>query len=103
MSVLDQIYEAAFVPDQWPDVLGRIAELSSSYSGALLIIDPKLPPMFASTPNIADSLAEFAKTPHWYTNAPAHRLRKLGYPGGSDSQIFSANMHTVKASLKYHF
>jgi DNA-binding CsgD family transcriptional regulator len=81
MSVVDQIYEAAFVPELWPEVLGNIAQLSQSYSGALLIIDPKRPPLFAATPNIVDTLAEFAKTPHWYVNAPAHRLRTLKYPG----------------------
>jgi hypothetical protein len=81
VSVLDQIYEAAFVPELWPDVLGEIAEVSGAHSGALLLIDKKLPPLFAATPNIVDTLAEFASTPYWYHNPPAHRLRKINYSG----------------------
>ena len=81
MSILDQIYEAAFVPELWPEVLGQIAQVSGAFSGALLIIDKNLPPMFAATPNVVDTLAEFAQTPYWYENPPAHRLRTTNYPG----------------------
>lgn len=80
-ALVDQIYEAAFVPELWPDVLSQIAQSSRANSGALLIIDQALPPMFAATPNIVDTLSEFAQTPFWYENPPAHRLRKLRYGG----------------------
>lgn len=81
MSVLDRIYEAAFVPELWPKVLGEIAEANAANSGAILIIDERLPPLFTSTPNVLETLEGFSQTPFWYKNAPAHRLRKLKYPG----------------------
>lgn len=81
MSVLDRIYEAAFVPELWPKVLGEIAETAAANSGAILIIDDRLPPLFTATPNVLDTLESFSQTPFWYKNPPAHRLRKLKYPG----------------------
>ena len=81
MSTVDKIYEAAFLPELWPEVLGQIAERSGASSGALLIIDKRLPPLFSATPNIVDTLTEFARNPVWYTNRPAHRLQAMKYPG----------------------
>lgn len=80
-ALVDRVYEAAFVPELWPDVLGRIAEAGGAHSGALLLIDRRLPPLFTATPNVAETLAEFSQTPFWYENPPAHRLRKKRYPG----------------------
>lgn len=80
-ELVDQIYEAAFLPELWVDVLGQLAELSGAQSGALLIIDQRLPPLYTATPNIIDTLAAFAETDHWYRNEPAHRLRRRAYPG----------------------
>lgn len=81
MSVLDRIYEAAFVPELWPKVLGEIAEGSAANSGAILIIDDRLPPLFTATDNVIETLDSFSQSPFWYVNPPAHRLRKLKYPG----------------------
>jgi DNA-binding CsgD family transcriptional regulator len=88
VSVLDKIYEAAFVPELWPEVLAEIAGLSGASSGALLLIDRKLPPLFAATPNIQNTLADFARNPLWYDNPPAHRLRKIKYPGFLERAAF---------------
>lgn len=81
MSLADQIYEAAFIPELWPEILGRIAKASGANSGALLVIDSKLPPLFSSTPNVRDALQDFSQTRYWYENPPAHRLQSLRYPG----------------------
>ncbi len=81
MSVLDRIYEAAFVPELWPEVLGQLATRAGAHSGAILIVDPRLPPLFSATPNVVDTLADFSRGPVWYENAPALRLRRMKYPG----------------------
>lgn len=80
-DLVDQIYEAAFVPELWVGVLGRLAEISGAQSGALLIIDNRLPPLFTCTPNIRETLETFSRTEHWYKNEPARRLKNMGYPG----------------------
>ncbi|WP_164854820.1 helix-turn-helix transcriptional regulator [Devosia sp. 1566] len=79
--MIDKIYEAAFVPELWSEVLGEIASVSGAHSGALLLIDKSLPPLFAATPNIVDTVAEFASSPLWYDNRPVQRLRNLNHAG----------------------
>lgn len=101
VSVLDQIYEAALLPELWPEVLGRIAKMSNAHSGALLIIDPKLPPLFAATPNVIDTLAEFARTPYWYENPPAHRLRSIKYCGFLERADFFTH-DEINSDNPYH-
>lgn len=81
LGIEDQIYEAAFVPEIWPTVLGRIAETADTASGAMLIVDRQKTPMFSSTPNIAETLEAFSRTSHWYTNPPLMRLRRRRYAG----------------------
>lgn len=81
MTEIDRIYEAAFVPELWPDVLGQLALRAGAHSGAILIVDPRLPPLFSATPNVIETLADFSRGPVWYDNAPAHRLRRMRYPG----------------------
>jgi len=88
VNLLNQIYEAAFVPELWPDVLGQIAAAGRGHSGALLIIDRRLPPLFAATPNIIDTLEGFSQTSYWYENPPAHRLRKIRHSGFLERAAF---------------
>ena len=101
MTVLDRIYEAAFVPELWAGVLEDIARASGANSGAMLIIDQKLPPLFAATPNVVDTLTEFAETPFWYENPPAHRLRKLQYSGFLERANFFYD-HERNGDNPYH-
>ncbi len=91
MNILDKIYEAAFLPELWPEVLGQIAARAGASSGALLIIDKRLPPLFSATPNVVDTLTEFARTPSWYENTPALRMRALKYPGFMERAEFFTN------------
>ena len=39
-AMIDQIYEAALVPELWPDVLQSFCEASSSFGGALFATNP---------------------------------------------------------------
>jgi DNA-binding CsgD family transcriptional regulator len=80
-DVLDDIYEAAFTPELWPSIIARVAERTRSMSGALLIIDRRLPPLYSATPNVLDTLEAFAKTSEWYDNRIAQRLHRSGYAG----------------------
>ncbi|WP_354043205.1 helix-turn-helix transcriptional regulator [Devosia sp. UYZn731] len=89
------------MPELWPEVLGHIAKMSNAHSGALLIIDPKLPPLFAATPNVIDTLAEFARTPYWYENPPAHRLRSIKYSGFLERADFFTH-DEINSDNPYH-
>lgn len=80
-ELVDQIYEAAFIPDLWPKVLDRMAQASGSISGALLVIDPDLPPLWSATNNVADLLGAFAATSGWYDNSRLVRMMACDHGG----------------------
>ena len=101
MSMLDKIYEAAFLPELWPEVLGQIAARAGASSGALLIIDKRLPPLFTATANVVETLTEFARTPFWYENSPALRLRAMKYPGFVERAEFFNN-DELNSDSPYH-
>ncbi|MFD1883844.1 helix-turn-helix transcriptional regulator [Paracoccus pacificus] len=65
-DLIDRIYEAAFLPETWPDVLDRLARATGSASGALLVFDsPDSPPRFKSSALTHDALEEFVATDQW--------------------------------------
>lgn len=65
-SLVDQIYEAAFVPELWPAVLDEIAASSGSASGSILLFDnPELPPRYKTTALTEASLEAFVTTDQW--------------------------------------
>lgn len=88
-TLVDRIYEAAFVPEFWPSVLGEIADRAGAMSGALLLIDQKMPPLYTATDNVIDVLADFAAGPNWYNNERLDRLVKLNYGGFLEVSNFS--------------
>lgn len=48
-AVMDQIYEAAFLPELWPNVLAQLAERSRSAAGDLLILNQNAKARFVAT------------------------------------------------------
>ena len=84
-DLVDRIYEAAIVPELWPDVLGAIATEGQCDSGAMLVVHQRLPPLFAATPNISDMLGAFAASPAWYDNARIRCLYRLDHAGFVDA------------------
>lgn len=81
LSLVDQIYESAFVPDEWEKTLQEMALQLEAYSAAMLVIDPRLPPLWSATPNSEQLLAEFAQSPDWYTNRRLQRMLRKKYSG----------------------
>jgi DNA-binding CsgD family transcriptional regulator len=80
-DLVDRIYEAAFIPSQWPGLLADIAERSGATSGALLLVDQRAPPHYTATDNIIDVLAQFAAGPNWYRNERLDAFLRLNYSG----------------------
>ena len=67
-DLIDRIYEAAFVPDLWPDVLGEIGGLSAAPAGALFVFDGKLPLGFRTTETVRAIVEDFVATGEWREN-----------------------------------
>jgi len=80
-ELVDQIYECAFVPDAWQGLLETMASELRAHSAAMLVIDPRLPPLWASTPNVAELLGAFAQTPEWYANKRVDRMLRTDHAG----------------------
>jgi len=58
MDVTDLIYEAAFVPELWPKLLGEMADLSGSVGSTLFLFDDG-PGRGITLENLSDLLGEF--------------------------------------------
>lgn len=80
-TLVDRIYEAAFIPEYWEDVIADIARLSRSISGSMLLVDPNLPPLWAATSNIHEQLGAYAQTSGWYNNPRMLRLLRRDHAG----------------------
>jgi len=64
-TLIERIYEAAFVPEAWPALLQTIAEGAASVSGALIIHRGEAAPSWASTPARVDMGAEYRGSGAW--------------------------------------
>jgi DNA-binding CsgD family transcriptional regulator len=79
--LIDQIYEAAFVPEKWPDVLGAVAALSGSASGAVLSISGSAPPQWRATPLVQDALRNYVETGQWQRCERPMAMLSMNYAG----------------------
>lgn len=67
-QLVEQIYEAAFVPEAWPALLDTLAARIGA-SGAGLIIDrADSPPITSSTEALQEALSEYCSTGGWQTS-----------------------------------
>lgn len=64
-DAVDRIYEAAFVPEAWPDAFARLASLSGAASAALVMYNGDEQPRFKSLPLLEPALALFTTTDAW--------------------------------------
>src|ERR1700709_1628728 len=67
-DIVDRIYEAAFVPEKWPDVLDRASDMTGSVGGALLATGDRHPPRWAASEVIAPALRAYTASDAWKQN-----------------------------------
>lgn len=48
-ALVERIYEAALVPELWPDLLGEFGGLSGSIGGSLFVARPHAPPRWTAS------------------------------------------------------
>ncbi len=80
-ALVDQIYEAAFVPEKWPGVLDAIAAQSGSASGAVLSISGNDPPRWRCTAIVQDALREYVETGQWQYCERPMKMLSMNYAG----------------------
>lgn len=96
IDLVDKIYEAAFLPDRWTDVLCDLARNTNSISAAMLLVDRRLPPLWAATENIRPIVASFSLLPEWYDNQRVRRFLRKDYAGFLRITDFSTQDELLK-------
>lgn len=59
-EILDHIYEAAAIPEMWPEALDRFCQVGGAWGAGLLVFDPQLRMRFTATPNYIGVFESFA-------------------------------------------
>lgn len=73
-DVIDGIYEAAFVPDLWPDVLAAISDLSGSASGAICLFGDGSSVRGKAQENVRPLFEEFLAGDSWKSSGGIQRM-----------------------------
>jgi hypothetical protein len=88
-SVIDDIYEAAVIPEQWPRVLGRLSSLVDG-DGGLLFTNNLERIRWTGSPDIYSLMEEFIRDGWAAINPRPQRLGAANYPGFvRDSDFFT--------------
>lgn len=88
-QLIDEIYEAAAVADQWPRVLGSLASMFGSY-GAVVVSSQRDANHWVCTPSLAQALADFAALGRPEMNLRATRAIARRHPGFlTDQDMFT--------------
>jgi DNA-binding CsgD family transcriptional regulator len=64
-DLVDRFYEAAFMPDEWADVLDRTSATAGSAGGTLFIFEENAPPVGRTSPIGQELFDEFVKGDFW--------------------------------------
>lgn len=59
-QIVDEIYEAAAIPELWPDVLGHMSQVVGASGSGLLVFDPQQRMRFTATPSYLPVFESFA-------------------------------------------
>lgn len=88
--LIDKIYEAAFIPEIWPELLQNIADTVDSVGGTVFVTDLSRVPRWISSRSIHGVLTDWVMD-GWITkNQRTHRMVALGHAGFvTASDVFS--------------
>jgi DNA-binding CsgD family transcriptional regulator len=64
-EAVDRIYEAAFVPEVWPEAFAHLAALAGGASAAFVVYSGEEQPRFRSTPLLQTALQAFTTSDAW--------------------------------------
>lgn len=90
-DLIDRIYEAAFVPEFWPDVLQRLSDITDSAAGTFVIFDDELiSPKYVATDIIRPVMDAIDAAGEWQKSEVVRLMFSMTPPGGFfyDADIF---------------
>lgn len=77
LKLIDQIYEAAFVTENWELVCAELSHEIQSYSASLITIDEQQSFNWVSSPNLRSDMERFALSPLRFQNVRPARHQAL--------------------------
>ena len=80
-QIIDQIYEAAIVPENWPNVMDSLAPLADCDGGFVFVVDELQHVRFASSERYVPLLNTFVNDGWIPRNLRAPRAAAMQYPG----------------------
>lgn len=80
-ELIDRIYEAALIPENWPGILEEISTIAGCYGGTLFSMDAKQEVRHIVTEQYKDVMNIFVRDDWTKQNIRAQRLGKIRYPG----------------------
>jgi DNA-binding CsgD family transcriptional regulator len=89
-DILDLIYQAASVPEIWPDVLVRLANLSEAKGSGLVCFDATGANRFIATESYKDAFIEFSANSHRHEQRRPRKVLAEGLTGFThDLELFT--------------
>ena len=90
-KLIDQIYEAAVIPELWPNVLEKLAKIAKCYGGTLFSVDAQREVRSIVTEQFREIMDIFVRDGWSKKNIRAERLARLKHPGfATDRDVISA-------------
>ena len=80
-DLIDQIYECAFVPELWSDVLGRLGEIATARSSWMFVVNDERPRFVGSNKAIEAAAAMLLQSGEVARSQRLARLVAARYPG----------------------
>jgi len=87
-ATIEAIYEAAFDPDRWTDVLDQIIARSQSASGAIILFSDHHYPRGVASQNVSVFFDHFLQSDEWRTSYRIKRMLELKPSGFVDIDVF---------------
>lgn len=100
-GIIDHIYEAAIVPEKWPDVLGVMSRAVGGDGGVLFTV-ARSDISWTTSPDLRDVFCEFVRDGWAALNPRPARMAALNHPGFvRDSDVFT--LEEMEADPVYGF
>jgi hypothetical protein len=102
-ELIDRIYEAAIIPENWSSILEEISTIAGCYGGCLFSMDAQQEVKHIATEQYRDLMHIFVRDGWTKQNIRAERLAKIKYPGFvTDGDVISVeemNVHPFYTEL----
>jgi DNA-binding CsgD family transcriptional regulator len=98
-DLADRIYEAAFVPEMWRDVLEQLSSESNSAAASLVLFDDRAPPKFIATDLISPVLEAFDAANGWQKSEEVQLLFSMTPPSAF---VYDADYFPAEALASNH-